>query len=484
MSGRVCDAPDVMQWGQTALQDIRDGAFATIDVKPVKLRNKGKKMQVRFVAQPHGNQLGKLFLEELANPQPPKAITIVSAFVARATVHRMKSRLRELHAAGTKVRLVIGVDMGGTSKEVLQELCSWSPIEVFVFKNKKVGVTFHPKIYVVERDHVADFFVGSNNLTDGGLFKNYEGAVHLAYSLPADAASLTAAKAELSKFLAPEAPVAKLLDEEYLAKLLARADIPSELESRQRARTAKVGSPSSVVDDTFGFEPTPGALELPPEYQDLVLTANSAKLTEIKKGGKKAAASGSTKTVKRGGIMAAEPLAQMAPISFYMELNATEGAKAKKGDKSNIPGEQRIPLPAIWSAQEYWGWPDNYTVSINPGAHRKRAKKDEGPKKEKVDRIYHNWRPIWKLSLVGDPTKSVRREVRMYFYENSSDFRFTAGELKAWGGEPGDIVRITRVDDGTADFTCELVKKTHPLHAEWAAHCKTGEKTDRGFGFD
>lgn len=440
-------------------------------------------MQVRFVAQPHGSQLGKLFLSELANPEPPTAVTIVSAFVARATIHRLKSRLRELHAAGTKVRLVIGVDMGGTSKEVLQELCSWSPIEVFVFKNKKAGVTFHPKIYVIERDHVAEFFVGSNNLTDGGLFKNYEGAVHLSYSLPADAASLTAAKSELSKFLTPDAPVAKLLDKEYLTKLLARSDIPSEAESRQRARTAKVGSPSSAADDAFGFEPTPGALELPPNYQDLVLTANSAKLSEIKKEAKKAAQSG-TKKVKKGGIMAAEPLAQIAPVSFYMELNATEGAKPKAGEKSNIPGEQRIPLPAIWSAQDYWGWPDNYSLSINPGANRKLAKKDEDPNKEKVDRIYRNWYPIWDLSLVGDATKRVRRAVRMYFYENSSDFRFTAGELKSWGGEPGDIVKITRADDGVADFTCELVKKAHPLHARWAAFCKTGEKTDRGFGFD
>ncbi|WP_175898667.1 restriction endonuclease PLD domain-containing protein [Burkholderia vietnamiensis] len=441
-------------------------------------------MQVRFIAQPHGSQLGKLFLAELGKSERPSAVTIVSAFVSRASVHRLKSRLRELRAAGTKVRLVIGVDMGGTSKEVLRELYSWSPIETFVFKNKKVGVTFHPKIYVIERDHVAELFVGSNNLTDGGLFKNYESAVHLSYSLPADAASFADAKIELSKFLDPEAPIAKLLDEAYLTKLLAREDIPSEAESRQRAKKAKVGSPSLETDDAFGFEPTPGALELPPDYQDLVLSANSAKLSEIKRGGRKGAKSGSAKTIKRGGIMAAEPLAQMAPISFYMELNATGGKRAKKGGKSNIPGEQRIPLPAIWSAQDYWGWPDNYALSINPGANRKRTKNDDSPEKEKVDRIYHNWYPVWKLSLVGDPAKTVQKIVRMYFYENSSDFRFTAGELKSWGGEPGDIVKITRVDDGVVDFTCELVKKTHSLHAKWATYCKTGEKTDRGYGFD
>lgn len=432
-------------------------------------------MQVRFVAQPHGSQLGKLFLDELANHKPPTAVIIVSAFVARATVHRLKSRLHELHAAGTKVRLVIGVDMGGTSKEVLEELCSWSPIEVFVFKNKKVGVTFHPKIYVVERDHEAHLFVGSNNLTDGGLFKNYEGAVRLSYALPADADSFATAKSELSKFLVPEAPVAKLLDEDYLKRLLARADIPSEADSRQRARTAKVGPASSAADDTFGFESTPGAIKLPPDYQDLVLTANAAKLVGLKKSSKKSTKLGTTKAAKKGGIMAAEPLAQMAPLSFYMELNATKG---------NIPGEQRIPLPAIWSAQDYWGWPDNYVKSINPGANRNRAKKDEEPGKEKVDRIYHNWYAAWELSKIGDSSKKVRRKVRMYFYENSSDFRFTAGELKSWGGEPGDIVKITRVDNGDMDFTCELVKKTHPLHATWATYCKTGEKTDRGYGFD
>ena len=220
---------------------------------------------------------------------------------------------------------------------------------------------------------------------------------------------------------------------------------------------------------------------MPVGFQNLVLTANLARLAEIKKEAKKAQV---PLAPKKGGILAAEPLAQIVPEEFYMELNAT------KGVKDNIPGEQRIPLEAIWSAQEFWGWKDNYTKSINPGKGRKTSK-SASPQRPKEDRIYHNWISKWKISAVetnktGDKVvikdHQVTKNVRMYFYENSSDFRFTSGDIAKWGN-PGDIVRITREEDGPVDFVCELVKKGDPLHVVWATHCNLQGRSKRRFGF-
>lgn len=121
-------------------------------------------MEVSFIAQPQDKvQLGPLLFDALGKKPAPTRVTIVSAFASLVTVIRFKTPLRELHEAGAKVRVVVGVDMGGTSKEVLRELASW-PCEVFVFKNKRSGITFHPKIYLVERKHSAEIFVGSNSL--------------------------------------------------------------------------------------------------------------------------------------------------------------------------------------------------------------------------------------------------------------------------------------------------------------------------------
>jgi len=449
-------------------------------------------MDIRFIAQPQENaQLGALLTDSLSNSAGIKTVTIVSAFASMATVIRIKGPLLNLHESEkTKVRLVIGVDMGGTSKEVLTELASW-PFEVFIFKNKKSGVTFHPKIYVVERKSSAEIYIGSNNLTEGGFFKNYEGSALVKYLLPKDKNEYGVAKEELKKFLDPKPPVAKLLDSDYLKKLLDRNDIPSDAETRLRAKTARVGSSVAGSDDTFGFESTPGAKALPVEYQAIVLAANDNQLKEIKKANKskskpkKATENGSAKAiVKHVSLLDVEPMASMPAAAFYMELNATKGAQATAGGKRNIPGEQRIPLPAIWSAQDFWGWKANYTKDVNP------RKGKAAPAKSAVvsaseDRVYYNWYATWALSQVGDPKRSVpKKTVRMYFYENSSDFRFTCGEIAKWG-EPGDILKIERSNDGATDYKCQLAKQGTLEHTNWSAFCTvpSGSHSKRGFGF-
>lgn len=437
-------------------------------------------MEVSFIAQPQDKvQLGPLLFSALGKrTATPTRVTIVSAFASLVTVIRFKTPLRELHEAGAKVRVVVGVDMGGTSKEVLRELASW-PCEVFVFKNKRSGITFHPKIYLVEKRDSAEIFVGSNNLTDGGMFGNYEGAARVCYKLPKDTADLDSAKNELSKFLDPQPPVAKLLDAAYLEKLEARDDIPSDAESRKRRKVARVGpSGKAAEDDTFGFEPTPGPAPLPVEYQGIVLAANTRQMEQETKERKKSVKKGAAR--QKPVILSVEPLAQLAaPTSFHMELNTTKGTKAAAGGKSNIPGEQRVPLEAVWSAMDFWGWPDNYQKDVNP---RKGKKPAVATAKKGEDRVYHNWRAVWDISQAGDPSKHVRKSVRMYYYENSSDFRFTSGEVKQWGDE-GDIVRITRKDEDPVDFVCELAKAGTPEHAAWKVFCTNVGRSKRGYGF-
>ncbi|WP_285960174.1 phospholipase D family protein [Pseudomonas tohonis] len=440
-------------------------------------------MEVRFIAQPQDNlQLGTLLKDSLSNPKTIQAVTIVSAFASRATITRMKSSLIELHKAKAKVRLVVGVDMGGTSREVLEEIASW-PIEVFIFKNRRNGVTFHPKIYLIEKKESAEIYIGSNNLTEGGFFKNYESTALVSYKLPKDLKDYESAKAELAKFLDPQPPIAKHLDEKFLNQLLLRNDIPSDAEARTRAKAARLSSNQSD-DDIFGFEVTPGAKALPLEYQDIVLAAVNQQLTEVKKANREAAKKNnidekSDSLTEKISLPDVEPMAYVPATAFYMELNATKGAKALEGGKKNIPGEQRIPLPAIWSAQDFWGWKANYKKEVNP------RKKKKLTAEKSVDRIYYNWYAQWEISQIGDKARHIhQKKVRMYFYANSSDFRFTCGEIAKWG-DPGDIVRLERVDNGIVDFKCVLAKKGTKEHEEWSIICTSSEKTHtkRGFGF-
>ncbi|RQR34801.1 phospholipase D-like domain-containing protein [Burkholderia sp. Bp9142] len=442
-------------------------------------------MRIDFIAQP-AQQLGNLLEAALASAVSPTRVVLVSAFASRQAVLRLKRRLHELHTGGTAVRVVVGVDMGGTSKEVLQELSRW-PFEVFVFKNRKSGVTFHPKLYLVEAPTAGEIFLGSNNLTEGGLYRNYEGAVQVSYSLPDDAAEFATAKNQLSKFIEPGAPIGRILDNGYLQWLVARNEIPSEVEIRQGRRLARgAGTPQDEGASLYGFEPTAGPPQLPLEVQQVVIAAVRSQIDELKEAkataqrirraeerkSKKAAAPGSSVALPvpetQPEFVSLTPLAQIAPTAFYLELTATEGKS------SEIPGEQRIPLEAVSAAQDFWGWPDNYVRSVNP-------RKGEGAGGE--ERVYFNWKPVWRVRSISDAAKEVINGVRMYFYQNSSDFRFYSGALVGWA-KAGDFIRITRGENQPYTYDCALAIAGTPEHAEWKSYCPpaTG-RSPRLFGF-
>ncbi len=447
-------------------------------------------MQVNFVAQPQ-TQLGTLLNAALNASETPTNVILVSAFASLQAVLRLKGRLSELHGSGAAVRVVVGVDMGGTSKEVLTELASW-PIEVFVFKNRKSGVTFHPKFYIVETGKTAEIFLGSNNLTDGGLYGNYEGAAHVSYELPADSAELAKAKLELDKFINPALPVGRKLDADFLQLLLLRHDIPDEAETRRRRKEARAGSgPASPPVDAFGFESTQGPPQLPVEVQQVVLAAVRHQLDELaqtkrqeqrraRTTRKQASSTGAATTaVPTEPVIDARtfvPLAQLNPNCFYLELTATSSSRGplSGGQQTKIPGEQRVPLEAINAAHEFWGWPDNYIEARNP----RRGNVASGE-----DRVYFNWKPKWRLRQIGVAQNDVVKNIRMYLYQNSSDYRFYSSDLARWA-KAGDMIQLTRCEDQPYHYECVLAVAGTPEHAAWKARCTLGSAhSPRVFAF-
>ena len=437
-------------------------------------------MKVHFIAQPQV-QLGTLLNAALNSTERPAGVVLVSAFASLQAVLRLKSKLLELHEAGTTVRVVVGVDMGGTSKEVLKELATW-PVEVFIFKNRKGGVTFHPKLYIVEFAKTAEVFLGSNNLTDGGLYGNYEGAVQVTYALPGDAAELARAKTELGKFIDPAAPVGRKLDAEYVALLQLRKDIPDEMEARLRRKVARGNTPiEGPAADAFGFEETPRPPALPLAVKNVVIAAIQRQMAEQDK--KKAAVRASAKKAAKAAAAANKPapaavpeddirdfvpLAQITPVAFYLELTTTNGAAR------NIPGEQRIPLEALHAAHDFWGWPGEYTERVNPR---------KGPTAGGKRRMYLERKPRWRVYVVGDPTKDITIGVRMYYVAANSDFRFHSGNLAKWA-TAGDLVQISAVEGKDYLYECALAVKGTPQHQAWQALCSpTSGKSPRMFGY-
>jgi hypothetical protein len=152
----------------------------------------------------------------------------------------------------------------------------------------------------------------------------------------------------------------------------------------------------------------------------------------------------------------------LLPAAFYMTLPTLQG--------NNIPGEGRIPLEAIELAKEFWGWPDEYSKEVSPRAGN--------------DRVYWNWRPIWRIWSVEALGNVTTQEVRMYMYENSSDFRFYVRPLVNAGGDLGDVVRIRRIAQPDAEFECVLARQGTPEYEEWITSCTQAVRNStRRFGY-
>jgi hypothetical protein len=224
-------------------------------------------MNISIVSQPEtqlGNEIDELLAEGVVYPR----IVFVSAFVALRTILRLRERLLEKMANGARLRLTVGIDLGGTSREVLQELLRWN-CETFVFHNTIARATFHPKVYFFESETTATLFIGSNNLTDGGFYTNYEAATRYDFDLPADAAEYERLVRPLASFLEPQGATIQQLNAALIATLVARGELPSEAEARQRRRVQARARPpggENIPQSPFA----PAAVPLPPLLPDVI----------------------------------------------------------------------------------------------------------------------------------------------------------------------------------------------------------------------
>lgn len=183
-------------------------------------------MRVRTIAQPEC-QLGREISDLLELETGFTRIVLVSAFVGLRTILRLREPLLRHVEEGAELRTTVGIDLGGTSREVLEELLRWRG-ETHVFHNTIARATFHPKAYLFERDSAATLFVGSNNLTDGGFYTNYEAATRFDFKLPADGEEYAQLLRPLSPFLEPNGPTVLPLNADLIRILVARNELPSD----------------------------------------------------------------------------------------------------------------------------------------------------------------------------------------------------------------------------------------------------------------
>jgi hypothetical protein len=134
------------------------------------------------LAQPHGNLVGDRLIAEVSGGGWDRLRCAV-AFAKLSGVRYLDGPLRAFAASGGAASIAVGVDHDGTSFEAVSQLLAAVGPGGEVLVVKHLGTpnpTFHPKLFLFTADDEhgavdrALLVSGSTNLTEGGLFTNYE----------------------------------------------------------------------------------------------------------------------------------------------------------------------------------------------------------------------------------------------------------------------------------------------------------------------
>ncbi len=129
---------------------------------------------MELMNQPFTGQLGNRLIE-LLDTADYQTLNIIVAFAKNSGVLRIKDALEKFRRRGSKVNVYVGVDLAGTSYEALTALLLHTD-SLNVVQSEK-WQTFHSKIYQFVGSDKGLVIVGSQNLTGGGLWTNFESSV-------------------------------------------------------------------------------------------------------------------------------------------------------------------------------------------------------------------------------------------------------------------------------------------------------------------
>ncbi|MDE8037448.1 phospholipase D family protein [Erysipelothrix rhusiopathiae] len=128
-----------------------------------------------IINQPFNNQLGNILIEDIKKGY--SEIHFFSAFAKIGAVLKLSPYFKKAKEEGTIIKAFIGIDLNNTSYDALTSLYYLCD-ELFIVHVQNPRITFHTKMYTFfNADKCGHSYIGSNNLTVGGLWLNFETAI-------------------------------------------------------------------------------------------------------------------------------------------------------------------------------------------------------------------------------------------------------------------------------------------------------------------
>jgi HKD family nuclease len=240
-------------------------------------------MKTNVVLQPSNIEMGEIIKSLLSSQEPfYNNVWLVSAFANAQAIQRISPNILESKARGSNINIVVGFDVKSTSAEALKRI-DLLGVNSTLVHNARGGHTFHPKIYLFEATgERAEVFIGSNNLTDGGLYTNYEASTRTTFEFPADNEEYAQFVSSLEAYLNPTGNTAQVLTRELIDILVARGEVPSEAEIRKsQTKDLKPKPKANMPKSPFGVE----KIKRPPTLRESVkkIQAKISKMVGITK---------------------------------------------------------------------------------------------------------------------------------------------------------------------------------------------------------
>lgn len=194
-----------------------------------------------FYNQPIAHRFGKALISSIESGEW-KRIEIAVAWVRRSGTRHIKPCLTKFLEDGGVAKFTVGVDIENTSKEGLEDLLELQEIgdcESYIYHNE-ANVTFHPKVYLLQNKTRTRLIIGSNNITEAGLYVNTEAGLQL--EAESNNPLVVEVKEALASWRDLSSGFVKRLDRTLLRELVALGYIMPETALRVRRRRSEVES--------------------------------------------------------------------------------------------------------------------------------------------------------------------------------------------------------------------------------------------------
>ena len=399
---------------------------------------------MKFIWQPSGSvRLGDYLKDNLSRQWTHFRAAV--AFIKRSGVRHIAPVLTDFARAG-HVEVIAGIDHRGTSLEGLQDLLNAvSPEGRIIIFHNRLPFTFHPKIYLFKSPSAADLMVGSGNLTEGGLFTNYEAGLRVVLDLSdsEQAAILQSIEQVLDTWADPSAGTAYVLDDTLLTRLAAFDLVPSEAVTD----SDPVGSERDDGKNRFGHTNLPFVARTEPLAPPVPLPVTDPDV------------SSSRNQVTTATADASRPH-ELDVIGFVMTLQRTDVSVGQiTARASRRSPEVFIPLVARDAEPGFWGWPDDFVRSSRPPHPRSRTDV--------------------RMRLLGEVISAT-----IMTWPPKRDFRLRSTALRR-AGHIGDILRMEKTDPVAGhEYDVEVIPRGTSRHSAYLALCRHSVRnSEKRYGY-